>query len=1323
MSGSLRIRNALENILSLRWRDDAAQDMTMHMPPSPGLVGDSLVVNAVTGDTLDLDWKNVEPLPNPVVRTVAIVPQAHEYSSISAALASITDASASKPYLVLVTPGNYNEDGLSVPEYVSVEGLDTLTCFVHGGSSADVFTLQGHQELSKLSITTTHPQGSGFAAVRVSATNAVVLESLSVSGCSVAVHVDTSDTTLHNVDVRDVLDAGLHLTGAASVRAVAFTVQMSNLASPTALLVEGSAAHLDAQVCELFGEGTGKAVELLAGASANVSETLVASVATGISVPAQAGTPSLIASGFVFEASVPQQLTVAAAAATGHFTGYLERERTSIVDASPFFIVGTDSRTLTVAQKGADFASISDALAYVATITPAPSEARPVVIAVGPGTFSSGALSVPSFVTIQGQGQLATILATGDSDIVFLTLAQNSGVYSCSVICPGGAGTGIYYAGGPLIPAGATLQDLNITGTSFTSTLIKADTNVGTFTAALLAVTNVRLIGTFLRGVHLDNTLGLNVSLLAADLAWLNDLSTQLPATGVTAIYTSGSDNGAGANSVVISSKGIVINDSRGEAIEARAVGVHATSYANIGLEGGTLSQLKDSIVMDGTATQKIRLRGVLFANVNTAIATSELRVVNSNVVGSVRATIDPLFITLNPSATVSVNVIDPDSGDTSISGALSLGADFAKMTNATNAIDASTTIGVYSGAEVLPSPTALSFQIAAGSGYLVSAAGDLQFVEWPATLTAPALPDGTSYVSIDEALNIVVAPALASGGTLLVIARVHVIGGALIFWQQVARETKQFSNALNDQSVSIFGPMFATGCTVSAVAADQLRVDSGEYWFGGSMFEVPEQNPVTVTGFFSNGTLTTPASSSINVLDYDDGSPTLQPIGAGNYARHVMFAVNGGTAAQFLFVFATGVATTEPAAPIAIAPPYFADNIVALAVIIVKDGAIVGTEDLRPRPSFTQASGVAAPIDHQLLSNRGALNAHDQYLLRTGAGGMLGPLGMNAHAVAGITTLSDTTNPGQLIVPSAMAARLQPGGLDPLATAAPVSVGVANDEGKAAELARSDHTHAHGAQSDPAMHAVASAANAGFLSAADKSKLDAARASPPLAGALVQWGNGETLSATTVAVGANGAIVMQNGAASRSVTLRADPALAADLVFFWPPSAGGAGQFLQTSGGTPATLGWGTPTHQTSLFQVRTASGTNINTAGDTTIEWTVAPDFQDADYSWLGGNQTLQIETPGRYEVSVQLVTGSATRRTNCEIRLTRNTVDVSGGLGYSGYIRASDGNNFASGGFSIVIDAAFEDQLRVVSTREGNSGTVTMLSGQSVWMVKRL
>lgn len=75
------------------------------------------------------------------------------------------------------------------------------------------------------------------------------------------------------------------------------------------------------------------------------------------------------------------------------------------------------------------------------------------------------------------------------------------------------------------------------------------------------------------------------------------------------------------------------------------------------------------------------------------------------------------------------------------------------------------------------------------------------------------------------------------------------------------------------------------------------------------------------------------------------------------------------------------------------------------------------------------------------------------------------------------------------------------------VAVAAPVAIGTANSAGAASTFVRSDHVHAHGAQTDGSLHAAVVAAGAsGFMTGADKTKLDAI---PAGASGQVQYHNG----------------------------------------------------------------------------------------------------------------------------------------------------------------------------------------------------------------------
>jgi hypothetical protein len=57
--------------------------------------------------------------------------------------------------------------------------------------------------------------------------------------------------------------------------------------------------------------------------------------------------------------------------------------------------------------------------------------------------------------------------------------------------------------------------------------------------------------------------------------------------------------------------------------------------------------------------------------------------------------------------------------------------------------------------------------------------------------------------------------------------------------------------------------------------------------------------------------------------------------------------------------------------------------------------------------------------------------------------------------------------------------------------TDVPVTVGTSNSAGTSTSFARADHVHNHGNQAGGSLHAAVTGSTAGFMSAADKTKLD----------------------------------------------------------------------------------------------------------------------------------------------------------------------------------------------------------------------------------------
>jgi hypothetical protein len=108
----------------------------------------------------------------------------------------------------------------------------------------------------------------------------------------------------------------------------------------------------------------------------------------------------------------------------------------------------------------------------------------------------------------------------------------------------------------------------------------------------------------------------------------------------------------------------------------------------------------------------------------------------------------------------------------------------------------------------------------------------------------------------------------------------------------------------------------------------------------------------------------------------------------------------------------------------------------------------------------------------------------HLQYLNRSGVRPMIGNLDMGGNSVTNVNLVDG-------VDVSVHASRHLPNGADPLATGVPSNVGTINAEGTLNAFARQDHVHAHGNQTSPTLHAVATISANGFMSSTDKTFLD----------------------------------------------------------------------------------------------------------------------------------------------------------------------------------------------------------------------------------------
>jgi hypothetical protein len=395
---------------------------------------------------------------------------------------------------------------------------------------------------------------------------------------------------------------------------------------------------------------------------------------------------------------------------------------------------------------------------------------------------------------------------------------------------------------------------------------------------------------------------------------------------------------------------------------------------------------------------------------------------------------------------------------------------------------------GVIEGGEVT-ALGGLDVAIAAGKGWVRRGHPDhdAKWVTWDLTTPLALTASNTNYVYVEGATGLVkkTLTPVAYGDSILL--RTIITDGVGIRFSHQTR-TPMLAPAEQDRDyllatrprALISGLTCATGTGVR-----NITTDSGAYYIAKDRVDYTGVTDATWSYFYGAGGATeVPSVTQVNITEYDLAG-VLTAMTADWFRADTLVLTSDG---RLSLIYGTAEFETQPEAEAALTaniPTFLEASKFELYQVIVKQG--VGIEsfiDIRPQPATGGGGGGGAGTTvHGLL---GGLTAddHPHYLLAAGTRAMSGDLQMGTHNITNVGTVDGVTV-------SAHAARHLPGGLDFLATAAPVAIGAANVEGDAASFAKSNHVHDHGAQSTDTHHAVASAGAAGFMSAAHFTKVE----------------------------------------------------------------------------------------------------------------------------------------------------------------------------------------------------------------------------------------
>jgi hypothetical protein len=390
---------------------------------------------------------------------------------------------------------------------------------------------------------------------------------------------------------------------------------------------------------------------------------------------------------------------------------------------------------------------------------------------------------------------------------------------------------------------------------------------------------------------------------------------------------------------------------------------------------------------------------------------------------------------------------------------------------------------------------TGLDLSIVQGLGYLLKADGTL--IKYPFPDQTFTIPDNSQgYVYFNSNLILTFGGSIPSLAENIFLGYVGTRGGVFEFISSTGMQAKNVSNKYADLFLQGFGAVYSSGSLLSENTTPfHLDISTGVYYISSNHLQPAGGVDITFKQYYNTGGSTFNISSTnvINNTDYNTGG-ALVPLTAGYYCKHSAYVIGGDDVVsneQYFVVIAQDEYSSllsAQQATVPLPPSYFTGDIVLIGTIIIQEGATNIVEFLDNRPILGAIpAGVSASADHTSLLNLTAGNSgHTQFMMLDGSTPMAADLPMGGNNIANVGTVNN-------VVVETHVARHNFNGADPLLSAVPQTVGTANAEGVSnTQVSRADHVHAHGNQTSPTQHAVATVSANGFMSSTDKTIVDA---------------------------------------------------------------------------------------------------------------------------------------------------------------------------------------------------------------------------------------
>jgi len=957
---------------------------------------DFLVVDG-NGDFYTRNYNSINYIPNFI--NVSLTGGSSNYSSVKAAVDSITGASSTNPWVVKVRPGVYYEDPFHMKSYVSVVGDNSTTTIIEAKDPNQTLIYGADQSMIQ-DCQIQGCTGTGVSAIVYSSSTTPQLNAIfyveNVRFGSNYTHVKNIGTGGGNsiIQCSNVKYGGFPFTigfyctndGSGIGR-----MQLRNVTSTNGGVVTSSGltfAKADKSGCgfivngalltKAVGDAAGTGFYVENGAFLRLTGVNFQRWNIGIEAPQVGSAPSIDAIALNFE-NCNTDVNISHSGATGKIQGTDNFLKTKINFNAPLYEVNQDPRQITVAKKGGDFSSIKSAVDYLIT-SGNTSISNRYIISVGPGEFTEGEIDLTSipYVSIVGSNIQTTLIKPLTNTQHIIKIGVNNEISFLSL------------SGAPSGYAGIYVYDIGDFGQSHKVSFYDCDTNVWVESNTQ----DTKFYGEYL-DFNGNFTYGTRVIGNNGYLALANMENYYNFPTGNNIVYCNYATGSGATLSVFVGdnvsngisgSTGFFIQD--GAELNASTVTLDGFTYGirNPNVGNPIRFDVDNASIVNGEWDLYVERNGT-FGTFGGSSSHEKIFTVSPDVYWS---------------------FLDIDDGELDITRKASVTFADGTHTDFTTLVFEGATMGLIEGGHITD-VGGLTINVAEGFGYLHKTATPEVHVRLDWLSANTVLTSGSSlYVFYNENGILSTSGSKPDVTTNIILGRVVTNNSSIRFIDSSPINAEHTSNRFDNLFSDAMGPIYATGSIVTqGTTPFSLNVSQGDYHYSSNEYLPTGGSGITFTQYYRDGfsDWVTTATTIVTNTFYD-GNGVLSALTTNYYTKHTLYLVGDGTNEQYMLVlgqneYSTLVETENALLPTP--PSFFSDSVVQIANIYVQQGTtgITQVEDIRPTIAF-RAGGVNASSVHGNLLGLSA-DDHTQYLLVDGGRSMSGDLNMGGNAITNV--------------------------------------------------------------------------------------------------------------------------------------------------------------------------------------------------------------------------------------------------------------------------------------------------------------------------------